>query len=123
LPLHLAQHPTRKRFTKLVRLIHQFDEHECAQRNALANTPKGFTLSAGVIGTVVDTFGSGAEFPSNSAAVDLIIAIGSGYSRLRSCNFFLRSPRLPDGTPKFEVQQLRCRAIIPLGGELITLKK
>jgi hypothetical protein len=47
---------------ELVRLIHQIDERECVQRNALANTPTGFELSAGAVGTVVDTFGNGAEF-------------------------------------------------------------
>jgi hypothetical protein len=43
---------------ELVRLIHQIDERECVQRNALANTPTGFELSAGAVGTVVDTFGN-----------------------------------------------------------------
>ena len=45
---------------ELVRL--KIDEHECARRNALANTPTGFALSAGAVGTVVDSFASDAEF-------------------------------------------------------------
>lgn len=47
---------------ELVRLIHQIDERECVQLNGLGNTPRGFELSAGAVGTVVGTFGSGAEF-------------------------------------------------------------
>ena len=38
------------------------DERECKQRNALSQTSPGFALSAGDVGTVVETFGPGEAF-------------------------------------------------------------
>jgi hypothetical protein len=47
---------------ELVRLTREIDERECAQGNALTKRLVGFVLTAGTIGTVVDTFGGGEEF-------------------------------------------------------------
>ena len=38
------------------------DERECRQRNALSMTHAGFSLAAGAVGTVVETFGTGEAF-------------------------------------------------------------
>ena len=54
------------------RLNRRMDERECRQRNALSMTHPGFSLAAGAIGTVVETFGTGeaflVEFNKNGAA-------------------------------------------------------
>ena len=54
------------------KLNRQMDERECRQRNALSMTHPGFSLAAGAIGTVVETFGTGeaflVEFNKNGAA-------------------------------------------------------
>ena len=54
------------------KLNREMDERECRQRNALSMTHPGFSLAAGAIGTVVETFGTGeaflVEFNKNGAA-------------------------------------------------------
>ena len=54
------------------KLNRRMDERECRQRNALSMTHPGFSLAAGAIGTVVETFGTGeaflVEFNKNGAA-------------------------------------------------------
>ena len=54
------------------KLYRRMDERECRQRNALSMTHPGFSLAAGAIGTVVETFGTGeaflVEFNKNGAA-------------------------------------------------------
>jgi hypothetical protein len=44
------------------KLNREMDERECRQRNALSMTHPGFSLAAGTIGTVVETFGTGEAF-------------------------------------------------------------
>jgi hypothetical protein len=44
------------------RLNRGMDERECKRRNALSRTSPGFALSAGDVGTVVETFGPGEAF-------------------------------------------------------------
>jgi hypothetical protein len=44
------------------KLNREMDERECRQRNALSMTHPGFSLAAGSIGTVVETFGTGEAF-------------------------------------------------------------
>ena len=44
------------------KLNRRMDERECRQRNALSMTHPGFSLAAGTIGTVVETFGTGEAF-------------------------------------------------------------
>jgi hypothetical protein len=44
------------------RLNRGMDERECKRRNALSRTNPGFALSAGDVGTVVETFGPGEAF-------------------------------------------------------------
>jgi len=54
------------------KLNRELDERECRQRNALSLTHPGFSLAAGAVGTVVETFGTGeaflVEFNKNGAA-------------------------------------------------------
>jgi hypothetical protein len=54
------------------KLNRRMDERECRKRNALSMTHPGFSLAAGAIGTVVETFGTGeaflVEFNKNGAA-------------------------------------------------------
>ena len=45
-----------------VRLIGDMPEDECARRNALTNTQKRITLSAGHEGAVIETLENGAAF-------------------------------------------------------------
>jgi hypothetical protein len=44
------------------KLRREMDERECKQRNALSKTEPGFSLEAGEVGTVVETFGTGEAF-------------------------------------------------------------
>jgi len=78
---------------ELVRLIHHIDEHECARRNALANTPAGFVLRTELSVLSSTRLEAMLTCSSSSAPVDLITVIGSACLRAFELEFLPEAAR------------------------------